>query len=706
MSRSFLILGVVATVWAIGITLADKTPSQAAVVKQRGDQAIKTEEYAEDDLVAPSIETEIFTSKQTPDTKKNEVEVTKEAKDPRKPPSFKKYHTKYSPPKKSHGKHNNRFRQYPSQFGKSKQVRPPRRQTYRASPKPVRENREHVSKIVVPEHAQRRDSSYGAPAAPQPKVIIKQAGPSKQYAWVGHQHYHNPGHDVPGHVFGAANIPKWTLMGSNIFQANLLYPGNPNSASSPAKNTYQPPAPAAPSYDPPQPAGPSYSPPEPAPAYNAPAPVAPSYNPPAPAAPAYNSPAPAPAQLSYDAPAPVYNSAPNPFIGQSQYGSPSTTAAPAPPPVYQPSASPASVYVGQPSYVPSYPSIQYVPAQPTPAAPTPAPTPAYSAPSSPAPSVYNRPQPNIYNQFANNFPTYSALPQTQSPILPAVSSGPANVYNVPIKVEETPSGYGSPEGSGEEGDEVFYIFYEDKKPEASYEAPTYQSPPTQNDISSYIVEDVQASKAPSSPSNGYNSQFNAPNANDIRTVYVPFENAVNIPANAYDVNVASSFGYTSGAPSQQAGSGAVPPNYSGFPNFPVTGASASPPSYDSSISSYDAPILDDNSYTAKNPINLQQPVFQDSFFYQDTVGIKQHDKSKGAHLSGNRPVRNLRLLPAYPEEQNTPSKSLRTQLGSASEGTKTLLGKYSFKLLPGKSNLPYGTRLGPRKPYDIALPGL
>ena len=39
-----------------------------------------------------------------------------------------------------------------------------------------------------------------------------------------------------------------------------------------------------------------------------------------------------------------------------------------------------------------------------------------------------------------------------------------------IEVEEAPL---------EEEDEVFYIFYEDKKPEASYEAPTYQSPPTQ-----------------------------------------------------------------------------------------------------------------------------------------------------------------------------------------------------------------------------------
>jgi hypothetical protein len=28
MSRSFLLIGVVATVWVIGITLADKTPSQ------------------------------------------------------------------------------------------------------------------------------------------------------------------------------------------------------------------------------------------------------------------------------------------------------------------------------------------------------------------------------------------------------------------------------------------------------------------------------------------------------------------------------------------------------------------------------------------------------------------------------------------------------------------------------------------------------
>jgi hypothetical protein len=569
MSRSFLLIGVVATVWAIGITLADKTPSQASNVKQRGDQIITSE----DDLVAPAA---------PDDTKKNEVDTTKDAKAPSKP-NYKKGPTKYSSSKKSNGKGKERYRDYPSRPEKKKQVRPQRyhpvRQPYKGNARPVRPRFEKPPQRI-PQPAQRRDSGYGAPVAPQPQVIIKQAGPSKQYAWVGHQPYHNPGHDVPGHVFAAANLPKWTLMGSNIFQANLLYPGDPAGA----KETYKPPPAPAPA--PAQPAAPA----EPAPAYDAPAP-APAYNAPAPAAPSYGPPEPA-ASLSYDAPvpAPVYNS----------YEAP-TTAAPAPPPVYQPSPSPAAVYVGQPSYVPSYPSIQYVPAQPTPATPTAAPT------SAPAPAIYN------------NFPSYSALPQTPSyaPILPAVAGPPANVYNVPIKVEEAPL---------EEEDEVFYIFYEDKKPEASYEAPTYQSPPTQNDISSYIVEDVQASKTPLQ-----HNQFNAPNPNDIRTVYVPFESAVNIP-NTYDVSVASNFGFSSGAPSQQAGTGAAPPNYSGFPNFP---ASAAPPSYDSSISSYDAPILDDNSYTAKSPINLGQPLW-----YQDTLGIQQHDKKKGAH-STNRLVRNV-----------------------------------------------------------------
>ena len=61
----------------------------------------------------------------------------------------------------------------------------------------------------------------------------------------------------------------------------------------------------------------------------------------------------------------------------------------------------------------------------------------------------------------------------------------------------------------------------------------------QNDISGYLVEDVQASPTPYpavSPAANAN-QFSAPNAKDIHTIYVPFENAVNVPAATYDVKL-------------------------------------------------------------------------------------------------------------------------------------------------------------------------
>ena len=71
----------------------------------------------------------------------------------------------------------------------------------------------------------------------------------------------------------------------------------------------------------------------------------------------------------------------------------------------------------------------------------------------------------------------------------------------------------------------------------------------------------------------------------------------------------------------------------------------------------------------------------------------------------------MRLLPSglpsvreLAEPVASPSNSLRTQLTSASEGPTR---KYSWKLVPGKAeSVPYGTRLGPRKPYDINVPGL
>ena len=106
----------------------------------------------------------------------------------------------------------------------------------------------------------------------------------------------------------------------------------------------------------------------------------------------------------------------------------------------------------------------------------------------------------------------------------------------------------------------------------------------QNTVPVYVEE----SKPAPAPPAGTPNLFNPPEDKDIRTIYVPFENAVNVPDN-FDINVASSFGYTSPSASQ---------DYK-FPNFP----DSSSPSYDNPISSYDAPIYNDN-YNAKVRFNL------------------------------------------------------------------------------------------------------
>ena len=92
---------------------------------------------------------------------------------PRKP-NYKKPVNKYSPTKKLNVKSKNRYRDHPPLYVKGKPVRPHRpthiRQPPKVNPKPTRPNLKKVSK-PVPEQAQRRDSSYGAPAPPQPQVI-------------------------------------------------------------------------------------------------------------------------------------------------------------------------------------------------------------------------------------------------------------------------------------------------------------------------------------------------------------------------------------------------------------------------------------------------------------------------------------------------------------------------------------------------------
>ena len=81
------------------------------------------------------------------------------------------------------------------------------------------------------------------------------------------------------------------------------------------------------------------------------------------------------------------------------------------------------------------------------------------------------------------------------------------------------------------------------------------------------------------------NQFSPPEPDDIRTIYVPYDNAANVP-DVFDVSVGSSFGYNEPAPE---------------PVKPVT----PPSSYDNPISSFDAPIYDENSYTAA-AVSLQR----------------------------------------------------------------------------------------------------
>ena len=390
-------------------------------------------------------------------------------------------------------------------------------------PKTLRKITSGPPKKLVKAPAQRRDSSYGAPAAPAPappKVIIKQAGPSKQYGWIGHGTYAPLGIKSPF----PKDLPKWIPMGNNIFEAGLLYPGKPGGSS------FSEPAPAPP------PAAPSAV-PEYAPAPPPPAPPVPEYQPaPSQNYDSYSAPNSPPA-YSPPAPQPVYNPKPTeaPYV-------------PLPPeipvqPAYQSNVPPpsygASTLLGQ--YIEPVGPVTAVPAYTTPKPAAPAPS--YSAPITPAPPSYNAPQPSYapaapaYNKPApftvfgsaahasyhpataaaaaapapttiappaqpatykvpaieavyepidkpGNYPSFNTLPgfagatylepspnyeaaasyDTPKAVVPSANS--FNAYDVPLKVEET---YDGP--ATEEDQDVYFIFYEDnqnEQPSVSY----------------------------------------------------------------------------------------------------------------------------------------------------------------------------------------------------------------------------------------------
>ena len=325
-------------------------------------------------------------------------------------------------------------------------------------PKVVKPAVKQLVKQIVKQEAQRRESSYGAPAPPKRQVIIKQAGPSKQYGWVGHGRY------APLNIKNPfpSDLPKWIPMGNNIFEAGLLYPGKPGSAPAPA-----PPAPAPvksePSYTPPQP---SYSQPEatyadppeyedtysaPASSYNQPQPV---YNPkPATTTQAPYIPPEIPAQPAYQAPVPSYGQS---SLLQETYNEP-VTAVPAyttAPPAYQTPTQPAYSFSAPASNKPftvfNTPSHAQYGAQPVQQYTQPEPVqPSYPA----VPSPGNYPAFNALPGFAGQTylepsqPNYEAQASYESPTV-------QNAYDVPLKVEET-----QPE------DDVYFIFYEDKPEE-------------------------------------------------------------------------------------------------------------------------------------------------------------------------------------------------------------------------------------------------
>ena len=350
-------------------------------------------------------------------------------------------------------------------------------------------------KLTQPKQtAERRDSSYGPPAPPKRQVIIKQAGPSKQYAWVGHGRYAPL--NIPNPF--PKDSPKWVPMGNNIFEAGLLYPGKPGSKP-PVSSKPPPPPPSdpVPSYSAPAPAPqPSYAPQASVDSYSAP--VASSYQPSP--QPVYNPrptnppkvklPAEIPAQPAYQSSQPTYGS--SSLLGTEVAYEPVTAV-----PAYTTSAPIAYSTPTTPPYVP--PQTSYASPQPSYG-----PSKPFTAFGSQVQNSYN--VPNVGKP--DNFPTFNALPgfagqQTYENNYEAQASYEStktanapvqntyNAYDVPLKVEEV---YGAPE---QDDQDVYFIFYEeDQEPQS---APSLQG---------YVSE--AASPPPSS------SQFKPPSNEDIR----------------------------------------------------------------------------------------------------------------------------------------------------------------------------------------------
>eukprot|EP00095_Tigriopus_kingsejongensis_P011833 maker-scaffold412_size179788-snap-gene-0.20 protein:Tk11833 transcript:maker-scaffold412_size179788-snap-gene-0.20-mRNA-1 annotation:"kxy xw signal peptide domain protein" len=249
------------------------------------------------------------------------------------------------------------------------------------------------------------------------------------------------------------------------------------------------------------------------------------------------------------------------------------------------------------------------------------------------------------------------------------------IFEVPLKVEELAGqgqvfiGQDAVVSEGEEP-EVFYIFYENEDDRAPVEV--YAANP-QVDVD--LVDLVQQTSASDQDvqfvvEEPVDSQFSPPAEDEIRTIYVPVENAINIPSN-FDVNIGTSFGLGAKKRKQQ------PPL--GFPNFPGGVKLAQPPSYDNPISSYDAPIYNDNSYTA--PVEEEQVVDLFGTIYEQETNPTAPSPTRKPRRTVKRKVRRPAPIDDSVQQENE-SSELYLEEQEQLEGS-----------------LPYGARISKRKPY-------
>lgn len=253
------------------------------------------------------------------------------------------------------------------------------------------------------------------------------------------------------------------------------------------------------------------------------------------------------------------------------------------------------------------------------------------------------------------------------------------IFDVPIKVEELSDqgqvfiGQDAVAPEGEEP-EVYYIFYENESDDAPVEV--YAANP-QSDVD--LLDLVQQTSASDQEvqfvvEEPEDSQFTPPADEEIRTIYVPVQNAVNIPT-SFDIDIGTSFGLGKKKRGKKPG----------FSNFPVgSGATLSPPpSYDNPISSYDAPIYNDNSYTA--------PVEGDQAELYGEIYDQQQQNEDAARKPTRKPRRTITRKVRRPAPID---ESVQQDIA---EETLDLAEDPSL----AEGGLPYGTRLNRRKPYNF-----